>query len=590
MNIFCDKLIYSNNQLSNKSNELILKLTNLIGSNCSFMILSNLIKYKNNKLKNIIIDIIIKIYEESNIGHNILTKSLKNLVILYLENDLNFRNKLAELLKKIYSNLGEKDFNEYIKNFSFQQKEELLSNILDKKNNNDLKDNIKINNNGKRYSNSEQKRIKYKIQTRDNSKCCIEKEIYNNFKNNRHHETYSIHHKTNNNINNNNYLEDSNKYHKKNNTSIFKNKIKKEQTLNYTKKRNHNNSINLRKINKNFNINIIKKNKKPNILNNSINKRNLNKTYKNISPNQKYNINLKCIKTKKNINDILFEEIKYVKKNNSSNDKLEDLLSSIHNLTLYEDFKKKMECIINIHNILYTNYSENKDIIIDKIDIIMNSLIISIKKYFDIIFKDIISLKYLTNTFSLICSIKDLLKNISFETENKLINLIFDIVLFKNIKELGNKNEGLIIFKSFNSIMGRIIDFCNHTNTISILIRQIINNKDNNIAYNECCIRCLEKITDKMKEIYNEINIPEILFEINKFLVYFNINEEILESSNINEYNAINIIKKLISSIAINKKENIYKDYNIYINNKINGQDGIIKKNLIKSLIDNNIN
>ena len=592
LNIFCDKLIFSNSQLASKSDELIFKLSDYIGFNNAFMILSNLIKYKNSKLKNIIIDVIIKIYEESNIEYNIITKSLKNIVNLYLENDLNFKNKLIELLQKIYSNLGEKDFNEYIKHFSFQQKEELLSNIIESEKKNNLKDNIK----NIRSSNSEQKRIIYKSQIRKNPKLNIEKENYNELKTERriNKETNSTS-RPKSNITNRSHSKNNNKNYIKCNTPLLINKSKKHKISNYNQKNNQNISIKDRKINISINTSIninIKKNKKIKNSNNSIVKRNLNKIYIKTSPN-KVIYNLKSIKIKtnenNNLNDISFEEIK--KNNNiSNNDKIKDILYSIYKLTKFESPKNKMECIVNIHDNIYSKYSLNKDIIIPKIDIIMDSLINSIRNYLENITKDIISLKYLTNTFSLICSIKEILKNISLDTQNKLVNLILDIVLYNDLKELGKKNEGLIIWKSFNSIMIRIINFCNPTNTISILIRQIINNKDNNIKYNEYCIRCLAIITNKMKDIYKEINVPEILFEINKFLVHFNINEEIIKSENINENDEFFTLKNLVSSIALFKKESIYNDYIIYINNKINGQDGIMQNNLIKLLIDNSIN
>ena len=72
--------------------------------------------------------------------------------------------------------------------------------------------------------------------------------------------------------------------------------------------------------------------------------------------------------------------------------------------------------------------------------------------------------------------------------------------------------------------MLRIIDFCDPTNTINIIINIIINNKENNKNYTQYYSRCLEIITYKIKDIINLLNVPEIFYEINKYLIFFNIN------------------------------------------------------------------
>ena len=278
-----------------------------------------------------------------------------------------------------------------------------------------------------------------------------------------------------------------------------------------------------------------------------------------------------------------------INKNMISNENLEELLCTLYNSIYSEDLKKKMESIINIHDIIYSNYSLNKNIIINNVNIIIDSLINSIKEYFNIISKDIISLKYLTNTFYLICNIKDLLSRLSFEIEEKLIVLIFYIVLFKDLKEMGKSKEGLIIWKSFNAIMLRILNVCIPTNTIIILMRQIINNKEKNQKFIEYCSRCLEIITNKMNNIVNKLNVPEIFFEINKFYVNYNINIEKIKEKKSGEFILFSRIKKIIISILEIKKEKIYEDYKMFINSKINGKDGIPEKNIIKSIIDNSL-
>ena len=587
LNILCDKLINSNNLLAANANDLIFQLYNLIGDNKTYMMLVYLIKYKNNKLKNKIIDIILKIYEKRNIDNNIISKSLKNIISLYFESDITIKNKVIIILKKIYTVLDKSDFIESFKSLPSQQKEEIIIKILGEENIKDFKEKVNINEvkRHKRHINSEQKKIVNKSKKGNN---LLNKNIFMKVTYRKHNNTNILNYKEDIIINNDYNSIDKNKYHVKNYNSNIKNKINKNYSNTSKKKKGVflNNSVCHRKMNKNNNLN--KNDEIKNEINNDKIKKNLNITYNNIISNIKVlnTNNLKNSKNDKhnNINDTKIEKIND-NKGKLTEEELDELLSSLYSTTQIDDGKKKMECIINIHDKIYSDYSSNSNVIIKNSDKIIDILINTIKKYFEKISDDIKSLKYLTNAFCLICNIKELLSNISYEIEEKLINLIFYVVLFNNLKDMGEKKEGLNIWRSYNSIFLRIIENCNHTNTINILIKQIAKNKDKNSKYNEYRIRCLEIIIHRMKDIYNKINVSKILFEINKMLIDLNITEEKLKD--INEYNIIPIIKKLIFSI-INIKKDFNKDYNEFINNIINGKDE--SNNIINFLINGYLN
>ena len=586
INIFCDKLIFSNNKLSNVANDLILKLSILIGNIKSILLLSHLVRHKNNKLKNKIIDIISTIYEKSDLDNSIITKLLKNILNLYFESELSIKNKLIILLKKIYSKLGEELFNESIKILPSKQKEEISIKILNK-NESNIKEKTpnKGIRNKRRFANSEQKR---KIKNKIGEKSDVKIDRNNKFINNN-----QVINKNLNNINltifqtnkilNISLNEVKDKGHQKNYSFIIKDKINKDIISKFRKDKNictsvrHKNIENNSNLNDNIKINVNHKK------NNSVIKRNLknnNKIIINIKNNDDSNIiNINSEKPNSKIKG------KILMKNN-----LEELLQSLYDSSQFNEPKKKMECIIKVHDLIYTNFSSNKNILIDKVDIIVNSLGNTIKKYFELISKDIISLKYLTNTFFLICSKKDLLCNMSYEAEEKLISLILDIVTFKNLKNMGENNEGLLIWRSYNSIMLRIIEYCNPTYTINSFIRTIIKNKENNITYNEYCSRCLQIISNNMKEIHDKITILDILMEVNNYFINFNINEEKLGDKNMGDMSPMFAIKKLISEIVKCKKEKIYEDYNNYINNIIkDNKDKVSGSSLIKLLIDENL-
>jgi hypothetical protein len=315
-----------------------------------------------------------------------------------------------------------------------------------------------------------------------------------------------------------------------------------------------------------------------------------------LSPN--LNIKNKNIKNIKNVKNTKKEEnididdfdLKIEKingdKNQLNEEELNNLLSSFIDAMKKDDQKKKMECIIDIHDKIYSNYSLNEDVIKQNIDKIIDIMIIIIKLLLEKISQDINSLKYLTNAFSLICNIKNLLSNISYQIEEKLINLIFYILLLKNLKDIGDKKEGLIIWRSYNSILLRIVDYCNPINTIVILIKNMINSEEKNLKNNEYYIRCLEIFIHRMKDIYCKIDVPKLLIEINNIFILHNITEEKIQSKKIavREFNIITIIKKLILSIVNMEKGKFIIHYNEFVNNIINGKDE--NNNYIKFLIN----
>ena len=272
LNIFCDKLINPNNVLSNHANNLILKLSDIIGVDKIFLMLTNIIKYKNNKLKNKIITIILNIFDKINLADNILLKNVRNILILYFESELNIKNKIILLLKKTYEKIGEKDFYEFIQFLSNKQKEEILLKIYEKEiKNNDIKEKI-FNKNGntfKRYANSEEKRIKNISKLKKNGNNTPEKIL-----NNRNYMKINKAIYKNGKTFNNYYSNTSNiKHHTKNNTSILRNKIHKNIIPNKSNQVTLTNSSFHRNIKRNINSNKIKTDKlKPKKNNNNIKK------------------------------------------------------------------------------------------------------------------------------------------------------------------------------------------------------------------------------------------------------------------------------------------------------------------------------
>jgi Ca2+-binding EF-hand superfamily protein len=93
--------------------------------------LINLIKFKNLKLKQNIIDIILIIYSNSKIDNNTLSKILGELINIWFDNDNNIRNRIKPMIQKIYKSLGKYEFISLTKFFTNEQKDEVFLKILE---------------------------------------------------------------------------------------------------------------------------------------------------------------------------------------------------------------------------------------------------------------------------------------------------------------------------------------------------------------------------------------------------------------------------------------------------------------------------
>ena len=568
LNIFCDKLLNNNEQLFNYSNSLIFKLNEIIGDNKIFMMLIHLIKYKIIKLRYLIIDIIIKIYSKSKIDNSTLSKALINIINLWFESDHNIQNKIKPMIEKIYNTLGKREFISLTQYLTDKQKDELFLKILEE-------DEDFFQENKTFEIEKKKSRIRSRSVCRRKSSNKMEKlNIIFNKK------------------------EGKSKILKNNNEIFDANKKNETNKISNNKKISHNESVNI-KDNKINNRNLFLNDKSLSIMNNKKNSIKENKNEKNknmkiqLMSNHNKNksqliegnkiltkiISNQYTDSKKNISNKKINLKENKNSNELTSEKLNSLLLSIYESALKDNIKNKKLFINNAHEIIYHNFSKNKKIIIENSINIIATFINTTKKYFDIISKEIVQLKNLTNSFTLICGIKEILSNISQDVEKNLIELIFFVVLYKDLNIIGKNKEGMSILKNYSSIMLKVMDYCNPLNTIKILIEQIITNRISKPKLIEYYIKCLSIITHNIKDICDKINVAEVLFSINSFLVDYNKNQPKIQLQKIINNNLFITVKELVFEITEARKEKIIFDYNKYMKMKKN-EDIIHDKNI----------
>ena len=347
---------------------------------------------------------------------------------------------------------------------------------------------------------------------------------------------------------------------------------------------------------KNSCINTLKKSnnqKMVSSLNNSFAKEKIKKINKKIISNNGSHLNLNRTEIKKekklNLNSINKEE-----------------LTKVLNVLLNNE-KEIISSILTVHNLIYNNYEVNKKVLIQNSDIIFQTFIDLIKKLFSSGKSNIKIIKYVTNVLCKISGIKELIYSISFETQINLIKIVFFFVSYEERNRLEEDVEGIVIWKSFNSIMLHIIDYCNPSQNICILIQLIkINIEQDKIKLVEYGSRCLGIINPTIKDIYKQLNISDIFKEMNLLLIQYETNHPDLKVNNAKEKGLIDSITSLVTELVKARKDNIMKDYenstkdfqqpDKYIKKWINAELDKIKEeqekreNELQLIIDDDIN
>ena len=529
INAFVDKLTNTNLILKETACNLIWFLNDQIEHSKTFITLVHLLEYKNAKIKSEIIDLIIKLFENSNFDIYVITKVLKILIREYFDSDFSSKKKVLFLLQNIYNIIG----NEFWKYTIF----------LSSKDRDELENYLDIEENDMNYEQKDSSR-EYDIEDFSGSGFGEDELIGNN--NLRHKESNNngdinqdeikLHinyfNEKDEKINNNNKINE-NKNH------LFKRSITDKIKFQNRKDEKENQNIDVN----NYKTNITIKNGFPNDINEDLTSR--------------------CISEK-------------------------ELLEALDTLTNPEE--DLVEAILNIHQIVYRNYIQNKKILIQNSDKIISSFIEIITKLFSTEPLRIKIIKYYILVLCKLCNIKEMIENIVLVTEKNLIVLVLSNLLRDNLNKMGENGEGMDIYKSLNSIITHVIEYCDITNNIEIIIELEQKYRKDNPKLAEYSARCLIIILQNIKNLWDKINYQKIFGKIYEILEDFLLENKGLQLKEKTDQTILITLRNLVNELTKAKKDNILDDYNKWIQEmNINNEKYIL--NWIKESINRiNIN
>ena len=253
-----------------------------------------------------------------------------------------------------------------------------------------------------------------------------------------------------------------------------------------------------------------------------------------------------------------------------------------------------VEAIIKIHYIAYRNYHQNKKILNENSDKIISSFIDIITKLFSSEPLLIKMIKYYILVLCKLCNIKEFISNIKLETQKNLITLILSNLLRENLNTLGENDEGTLILKSLNSIITHIIEFCNITKNIEIIIDLEKNYRKDKPKLAEYSGRCLIIVIQNIKNSEKELDYNIIFGKINEILQDLILEDSELQLKDKTNQTILITLRNLINELTKANKNIILDIYNKWIKEaNITNEKYIltwIKESLARININKNIN
>jgi hypothetical protein len=349
---------------------------------------------------------------------------------------------------------------------------------------------------------------------------------------------------------------------------------------------NNNNSVNISISHNNVHSS---RNVKPK-LNDTVSQRTINNTT--INTKQNYT-------SKKMSSDEKLVDLSNMDSNNSDYNTLQDKqeLMGILRALNSPDNTDKVNTILIIHEMITSKFNSSKHILIPNIDHLIKAFITASRNIFEnknleqIPFK---LAKYILSVLHKIAMNKELIKDISYDVLMELSIEVLSGLVIDGLDKVGDNQEGVVIIKSFNSTMLRVLENCDHTEVISVLleISEKYRHSTTKPKVSYLAAKCLVKINQVLDKIIDDIDIEKIFLKIHEVVISIEDTNPDLISDNPNDQFLLKYIKNLILELVRLRKDTVFQDYLRAVRNH-DYEDRYIKvwiKNMIVNMSQNNNN
>ena len=168
--------------------------------------------------------------------------------------------------------------------------------------------------------------------------------------------------------------------------------------------------------------------------------------------------------------------------------------------------------------------------------------------------------KYFITIVNKTCSSKEIMKEVSCNQVQGLVDQLLQRLLIDNLDKIGQNKEGELILKNLNSSMLRMLENCNHTYIFVVLFGLLTKYKDSadQPKIPSLIIKCLLKLSKNMDKLIEKVDLKRFMVAIHEYLVTIP-----LDKKSQNDDLGTRIAKTLVNEIVKLKRNEIWEYYQV---------------------------
>jgi hypothetical protein len=168
--------------------------------------------------------------------------------------------------------------------------------------------------------------------------------------------------------------------------------------------------------------------------------------------------------------------------------------------------------------------------------------------------------KYFISIVLKTCSCREIMAVVSRERVFEFAEQLLTRLLIDGLDKAGENKEGEVVLKNLNSSMLRILENCNHTTIICVLIDLQRKYRDYTSMPKvpNLIVKCVLKISKIIEKLIDGLEVEEILLSMHEYMLVIN-----HEARTANDETGIKMIKTVINEIIKLKGDAIWQAYRV---------------------------
>lgn len=229
---------------------------------------------------------------------------------------------------------------------------------------------------------------------------------------------------------------------------------------------------------------------------------------------------------------------------------------------------KRVNALMYLNEKTVSTLEEEKECLIEHSDQLIITFADILRELFDKPMEDIPVrfAKYFMTVVSKVCANKNVIQHVSEKCFYVFIEQILMKLLYDNLENMGENNEGQYLIKALNLTILRILELYDPTKLFSVFIHLFMKYKDiagasiKTAKLPSLVAKCILKLAKSMSTLVEHLNVPKILLSLHEYLLL--IPPSAIPKS-ANDDIGIRMAKTIIYELIKIRGESIWEDYKV---------------------------